>query len=126
MRPARSRRSRGARDSPTGTGHDEQATSSPKYKICRRPRRQPLGPAPRAQPTGRDLRAGGSTASGGAKPSDFGVQLAAKQRLRGYYGNITEKQFRRYYHIAGDRKGDTGENLVGAAGATPSMPSSIA
>ncbi|MEQ8665465.1 MAG: 30S ribosomal protein S4 [Rhodospirillales bacterium] len=47
------------------------------------------------------------------KPSDFGLQLAAKQKLRGYYGNITEKQFRRYYTEATRRKGDTSENLIG-------------
>lgn len=47
------------------------------------------------------------------KPSDFGLQLAAKQKLRGYYGNITEKQFRRYYQEATRRKGDTSENLIG-------------
>lgn len=47
------------------------------------------------------------------KLSDFGVQLQAKQKLKGYYGNITEKQFRRYYKEAVQLKGDTGENLVG-------------
>ena len=47
------------------------------------------------------------------KLSDFGVQLQAKQKLKGYYGNITEKQFRRYYKEADQAKGDTGENLVG-------------
>ena len=47
------------------------------------------------------------------KPSDFGIQLAAKQKLKGYYGNIGERQFRRYYEEASRRKGDTGENLVG-------------
>ena len=46
------------------------------------------------------------------KPSDFGVQLAAKQKLKGYYGNIGERQFRRYYADAVRRRGDTGENLV--------------
>ena len=46
------------------------------------------------------------------KPSDFGIQLAAKQKLKGYYGNITERQFKRYYEEASRRKGDTGENLV--------------
>ena len=46
------------------------------------------------------------------KPSDFGVQLMAKQKLKGYYGNIGEKQFRRYYQQAAKRRGDTGENLV--------------
>jgi len=47
------------------------------------------------------------------KPSDFGMQLAAKQKLKGYYGNIGEKQFRRYYQKAVQLKGDTGENLIG-------------
>ncbi len=47
------------------------------------------------------------------KISDFGVQLQAKQKLKGYYGNITEKQFRRYYKEADGLRGDTGENLVG-------------
>jgi small subunit ribosomal protein S4 len=47
------------------------------------------------------------------KPTDFGTQLMAKQKLKGYYANIGEKQFRRYYDEAVRRKGDTGENLVG-------------
>ncbi len=47
------------------------------------------------------------------KPSDFGIQLMAKQKLKGYYGNITEKQFKRYYTEAVRRKGDTSENLIG-------------
>jgi small subunit ribosomal protein S4 len=47
-----------------------------------------------------------------SKPSDFGIQLLAKQRLRMYYGNIGERQFRRYYHEAIRRKGDSGENLI--------------
>ena len=46
------------------------------------------------------------------KPSDYGVQLAAKQKLKGYYGNITERQFRRTYAEASRRRGDTSENLV--------------
>ena len=49
----------------------------------------------------------------GRKPSDFGTQLRAKQKLKGYYGNITERQFRRYYAEASRRAGDTSENLVG-------------
>jgi len=47
------------------------------------------------------------------KPSDYGVQLMAKQKLKGYYGNITEKQFHRYYNEAVRRAGDTSENLIG-------------
>jgi small subunit ribosomal protein S4 len=46
------------------------------------------------------------------KPSDYGLQLMAKQKLKGYYGNIGERQFRRIYAEAVRRKGDTGENLV--------------
>lgn len=46
------------------------------------------------------------------KGSDFGNQLMAKQKLRGYYGNITERQFRRIYQEAARRKGDTSENLI--------------
>lgn len=46
------------------------------------------------------------------KPSDFGTQLQAKQKLKGYYGNIGERQFRRYYEEANRRRGDTGQNLV--------------
>ncbi len=47
------------------------------------------------------------------KPSDYGLQLQAKQKLKGYYGNITEKQFRRLYAEAVRRRGDTIENLIG-------------
>ncbi len=47
------------------------------------------------------------------KPSDYGIQLMAKQRLKGYYGNIGERQFRRIYEEASRRRGDTGENLIG-------------
>jgi small subunit ribosomal protein S4 len=46
------------------------------------------------------------------KPSDFGTQLMAKQKLRGYYANIGERQFRRLYEEAARRHGDTGENLI--------------
>jgi len=46
------------------------------------------------------------------KPSDFSIQLMAKQKLKGYYGNISEKQFRKYYDEAVRRKGDTSENLI--------------
>ena len=46
------------------------------------------------------------------KPSDFGTQLMAKQKLKGYYGNISEKQFRKLYDEAVRRRGDTSENLI--------------
>ena len=47
-----------------------------------------------------------------SKVSDFGLQLRAKQKLKGYYGNITEKQFSRTYEEAARRKGNTSENLI--------------
>jgi len=46
------------------------------------------------------------------KPSDFGTQLAAKQKLKGYYANVSEKQFRKLYDEAVRRRGDTSENLI--------------
>ena len=47
------------------------------------------------------------------KMSDFGLQLRAKQKLKGYYGDLTEKQFKRIFKEAARVKGDTGENLIG-------------
>ena len=47
-----------------------------------------------------------------SKVSDFGLQLKAKQKLKGYYGNLTEKQFRRTYDEAARLKGNTSENLI--------------
>ncbi len=47
------------------------------------------------------------------KPTDYGVQLNAKQKLKSYYGNINERQFRNVYRKAIKKKGDTTENLVG-------------
>ena len=48
-----------------------------------------------------------------SKISDFGLQLRAKQKLKGYYGDVTEKQFKRTYTDATRMKGDTGQNLIG-------------
>ena len=47
------------------------------------------------------------------KPSDYGIQLQAKQKLKAYYGNINERQFRNIYKKASMLKGDTSENLIG-------------
>ncbi|MSO77005.1 MAG: 30S ribosomal protein S4 [Alphaproteobacteria bacterium] len=46
------------------------------------------------------------------KPTAYGTQLRAKQQLKGYYANVSERQFRRLYEEAERRRGDTGENLV--------------
>jgi small subunit ribosomal protein S4 len=48
-----------------------------------------------------------------SKPSDFGIQLRAKQKLKGYYASISEKQFRGIYAEAVRLKGDSGANLIG-------------
>ena len=48
-----------------------------------------------------------------SKPSDYGIQLIAKQKLKFYYGNINERQFRNVYKKAIMKKGDTAENLIG-------------
>jgi small subunit ribosomal protein S4 len=47
------------------------------------------------------------------KPTDYGTQLMAKQKLKGYYGGIGERQFRRYYQEASRLRGDTGQHLIG-------------
>ena len=47
-----------------------------------------------------------------AKPSDYGIQLNAKQKLKSYYGNINERQFRNIYRKALSKRGDTTENLI--------------
>jgi small subunit ribosomal protein S4 len=48
-----------------------------------------------------------------SKISDFGIQLKAKQKLKGYYGDVTEKQFKKAYTEASRMKGDTSQNLIG-------------
>ena len=48
-----------------------------------------------------------------SKVSDYGIQLRAKQKLKGYYGDVTEKQFKATYATAARMKGDTGQNLIG-------------
>jgi small subunit ribosomal protein S4 len=82
-----------------------------KYKICRRLGVNLWG-RPKS-PTNRREYGPGLHGQRRRKTSNFGIQLKAKQKLRGYYGNITERQFRRIYVEAVRRKGDTGENLIG-------------
>ena len=55
----------------------------------------------------------GQHGSNKKKPTDYGLQLLAKQKLKGYYGNLTEHQFRRIYEKASRMKGDTSQNIVG-------------
>ena len=83
-----------------------------KYKIDRRMGENLWG-RPKSPVNRRDYGPGVHGQRRKGKPSDFGVQLRAKQKLKGYYGNITEKQFRNIYAEAVRRRGDTGEHLVG-------------
>ena len=83
-----------------------------KYKINRRLMCNLWG-RPKSPFNKREYRPGEHGQARRRKASDFGTQLNAKQQLKGYYGNITEKQFRRTYIEAERRKGDTSENLIG-------------
>ncbi len=82
-----------------------------KYKINRRFGENLWG-RPKSPVNIRDYRPG-EHGQRRRKASDYGLQLAAKQKLKGYYGNISERQFRRYYFEATRRRGDTSENLIG-------------
>lgn len=54
----------------------------------------------------------GQHGSNKKKPTDYGIQLLAKQKLKGYYGNLNERQFRRVYQKASQMKGDTSQNII--------------
>ena len=82
-----------------------------KYKINRRLGVNLWGRA--KSPINRRDYAPGQHGQKRKKLSDYGVQLVAKQKLKGYYGNITERQFRRLFQEATRRRGDTSENLIG-------------
>ncbi len=86
--------------------------TSAKYKIDRRMGENIWG-RPKSPVNRREYGPGQHGQRRKAKLSDFGLQLRAKQKLKGYYGDLTEKQFRRIYGEAERVKGDTGENLVG-------------
>ena len=87
----------------------KRATS--KYKINRRLGENLWG-RPKSPVNRREYRPG-QHGERRRKQSDFGIQLAAKQKLKGYYGNIMERQFRNLYAEAVRRRGDTSENLIG-------------
>ncbi|MEO1704871.1 MAG: 30S ribosomal protein S4 [Pseudomonadota bacterium] len=86
--------------------------TSAKYKIDRRMGENIWG-RPKSPVNRREYGPGQDGQSRKGKMSDFGTQLRAKQKLKGYYGDLTEKQFRRIYAEAERLKGDTGENLIG-------------
>ena len=83
-----------------------------KHKIDRRMGENIWG-RPKSPVNRRDYGPGQHGQRRKAKPSDFGLQLRAKQKLKGYYGDLTEKQFRRIFAEAERIRGDTGENLIG-------------
>ena len=85
---------------------------SAKYKIDRRMGENIWG-RPKSPVNQRSYGPGQHGQRRKQKVSDFGLQLKAKQKLKGYYGNLTEKQFSRTYEEAARRKGNTSENLVG-------------
>ena len=84
---------------------------SAKYKIDRRMGENIWG-RPKSPVNKRSYGPGQHGQRRKSKVSDFGLQLRAKQKLKGYYGNLTEKQFSRTYVEAARRKGNTSENLI--------------
>ena len=86
--------------------------SSAKYKLDRRMGENVFG-RPKSPVNKREYGPGQHGQRRKGKVSDFGLQLRAKQKLKGYYGDVTEKQFKAAYKAADRMKGDTGQNLVG-------------
>jgi small subunit ribosomal protein S4 len=97
---------------PQKKGNAMSKRASSKYKIDRRMGENIWG-RPKSPVNRREYGPGQHGQRRKGKLSDFGVQLRAKQKLKGYYGDISEKQFRATYDEAARRKGDTPENLIG-------------
>jgi small subunit ribosomal protein S4 len=83
-----------------------------KYKLDRRMGQNIWG-RPKSPVNRREYGPGQHGQRRKGKLSDYGVQLRAKQKLRGYYGNISERQFRGIYEEAIRMKGDSGAHLIG-------------
>ncbi len=86
--------------------------TSAKYKLDRRMGENIWG-RPKSPVNKREYGPGQHGQRRKGKMSDFGIQLRAKQKLKGYYGDVTEKQFKKTYEEASRMKGDTGQNLIG-------------
>jgi small subunit ribosomal protein S4 len=86
--------------------------SSAKYKLDRRMGENVWG-RPKSPVNKREYGPGQHGQRRKQKLSDFGTQLKAKQKLKGYYANISERQFRKTYEQAERMRGDTSENLIG-------------
>ncbi|HET8611266.1 MAG TPA: 30S ribosomal protein S4 [Sphingomonas sp.] len=86
--------------------------TSAKYKLDRRMGENIWG-RPKSPVNKREYGPGQHGQRRKGKATDFGIQLRAKQKLKGYYGDVTEKQFKKAYIEASRMKGDTGQNLIG-------------
>jgi small subunit ribosomal protein S4 len=86
--------------------------SSAKHKLDRRMGENIWG-RPKSPVNKREYGPGQHGQRRKGKMSDFGIQLRAKQKLKGYYGDVTEKQFKRTYQEASRMKGDASQNLIG-------------
>ena len=86
--------------------------TSAKYKLDRRMGENIWG-RPKSPVNKREYGPGQHGQRRKGKMSDFGTQLRAKQKLKGYYGDLTEKQFRKIYDEAERQRGDTSELLIG-------------
>jgi small subunit ribosomal protein S4 len=86
--------------------------ASSKYKLDRRMGESVWG-RPKSPVNKRSYGPGQHGQRRAKKLSDYGTQLQAKQKLKGYYGNITERQFHKYYVEASRKTGDTGEMMIG-------------
>src|ERR1700761_8282034 len=86
--------------------------TSAKYKLDRRMGENIWG-RPKSPVNKREYGPGQHGQRRKGKATDFGIQLRAKQKLKGYYGDVTEKQFKKAYAEADRMKGDTGQNLIG-------------
>jgi len=85
---------------------------SAKYKLDRRMGENIWG-RPKSPVNKREYGPGQHGQRRKSKVSDFGIQLRAKQKLKGYYGDVTEKQFKKSYTEAARMLGDTGQNMIG-------------
>ena len=86
--------------------------TSAKYKLDRRMGENIWG-RPKSPVNRREYGPGQHGQRRKGKVSDYGLQLRAKQKLKGYYGDVTEKQFKACYTEAARMKGDTSQNLIG-------------
>ena len=86
--------------------------TSSKYKLDRRMGENIWG-RPKSPVNKREYGPGQHGQRRKGKLSDYGIQLRAKQKLKGYYGDVTEKQFKRAFLEASNMKGDTSQNLIG-------------